>query len=78
VSGQAEGTRRSAAEPGLVEGGSGCLGVDDDGLAVADDDRLAGGGLEGRGEGAGAAFGVDAGVVVVRAEVVEAGVGVGQ
>ena len=48
----------------MWSGGFG-FGVDDDGLAVADSDGLAGGGLELGGEVAGAAFLVDARVVLV-------------
>jgi len=51
-------------------------GHDDGGLAVADDDLLAGDGLQLGGQVARPAFLVDAGLVVLGAEVTEPGGGV--
>src|SRR5947207_3271718 len=71
-------TRRSAAEPGwwlLMSGG--LRAVDDLGSAVADEDGLAGDGLECGGEVAGSPVAADQGVVGVGAEVLVGGGGVG-
>jgi hypothetical protein len=57
---------------------SGGFGLDDDGLAVADHDPLAGDSLELGGEAARPALLVDAGVVVLGAQVGEPGFRVGQ
>src|SRR5215217_5890954 len=54
--------------------GSGSFGFDDDGLAVADHDPLAGDGLELGGEVARPALLVDTSVVVLGAQVTEPGV----
>jgi hypothetical protein len=66
---------RSGAGLGAWSGG---LGFDDRGHTVADDDRLAGDGLELGSEVTRSALSVDAGFVVPGTEVVELGGGVGQ